>query len=67
MDLRKAFEDLLPSEIVWRDKEQFDEGGNGMVDLLPQLIGEATTNIDVPVYQARHAADRPRSQGRQCW
>ncbi len=24
--LRKAFEDLLPPEIVWRDKEQFDEG-----------------------------------------
>jgi asparagine synthase (glutamine-hydrolysing) len=24
--LRKACEDLLPREIVWRDKEQFDEG-----------------------------------------
>jgi asparagine synthase (glutamine-hydrolysing) len=31
--LRKAFEDMLPSEIVWRNKEQFDEG-SGLADLL---------------------------------
>ncbi len=31
--LRKACEDLLPDEIVWRGKEQFDEG-SGTVDLL---------------------------------
>lgn len=63
--LRKAFEDLLPSEIVWRDKEQFDEG-SGMVDLLPQLIDDATANIDVPAYQALHAKDRLRS-AEECW
>ena len=63
--LRKAFEDLLPSEIVWRDKEQFDEG-SGMVDLLPQLIDDATANIDVSGYQARHATDRIRS-AEECW
>jgi asparagine synthase (glutamine-hydrolysing) len=63
--LRKAFEDLLPSDIVWRKKEQFDEG-SGMVDLLPQLIDEATTGIDVPSYQARHATDRLRS-AEECW
>lgn len=31
--LRKAFEDLLPHEIVWRDKVQFDEG-SGLADLM---------------------------------
>ena len=31
--LRKAFEDLLPHEIVWRDKLQFDQG-SGFSDLL---------------------------------
>jgi asparagine synthase (glutamine-hydrolysing) len=31
--LRKACEDLLPREIVWRDKEQFDEG-SGTVDFI---------------------------------
>ncbi len=31
--LRKAFEHLLPAEIVWRDKLQFDQG-SGFADLL---------------------------------
>jgi asparagine synthase (glutamine-hydrolysing) len=35
--LRKAFEDLLPTEIVWRSKEQFDEG-SGTVDLLGEVV-----------------------------
>ncbi len=34
--LRKACEDLLPQEIVWRDKEQFDEG-SGTADLIGRL------------------------------
>ncbi|MEO6654002.1 MAG: asparagine synthase (glutamine-hydrolyzing) [Ilumatobacteraceae bacterium] len=38
--LRKAFEDLLPSEIVWRTKSQFDEG-SGAVDRLPGLAQAA--------------------------
>ena len=50
---------------MWRDKEQFDEG-SGMVDLLPQLIGEVTAGIDAPSYQARHAADRLWS-AEECW
>ena len=37
--LRKAFEDLLPSEIVWRKKEQFDEG-SGVAALMPSSIGQ---------------------------
>jgi asparagine synthetase B (glutamine-hydrolysing) len=63
--LRKAFEDMLPSDIVWRNKEQFDEG-SGMVDLQPQLIGEATAAIDVPSYLARLATDRLRL-AEECW
>lgn len=35
--LRKAFEDLLPHEIVWREKEQFDEG-SGTVDLINRTL-----------------------------
>jgi asparagine synthase (glutamine-hydrolysing) len=34
--LRHAFEDLLPREIAWRDKRQFDEG-SGTVGLLTEL------------------------------
>lgn len=38
--LRKAFEDLLPPEIAWRDKEQFDEG-SGTVDLIGKALRDA--------------------------
>jgi asparagine synthase (glutamine-hydrolysing) len=58
--LRQACEDLLPPEIVWRDKEQFDEG-SGTVDLLPELIQVATEQIDVPAYAAGYTNDRLRS------
>ena len=37
--LREAFKDFLPEEIVWRDKEQFDEG-SGTTDLLDRAIEE---------------------------
>ncbi|MEJ2397799.1 MAG: asparagine synthase B [Gammaproteobacteria bacterium] len=59
--LRKAFEDLLPAEIVWRNKEQFDEG-SGMTDLLPAIIEQATVGLDAKNYQTQFNADRLRSR-----
>ena len=59
--LRKAFEDLLPRDILWRDKEQFDEG-SGMVDLLPALLDRAAAGMDTEAYKRRFAADRLRSR-----
>jgi asparagine synthase (glutamine-hydrolysing) len=58
--LRKAFEDLLPPEIVWRNKEQFDEG-SGMVDLLPAVLERAAAGIDTEDYRARFKTDRLQS------
>ncbi len=55
--LRKAYEDLLPPEIVWRTKEQFDEG-SGSADLLPNLAGHFMPAGQAAAYQAEHAADR---------
>lgn len=43
--LRKACEDLLPAELVWRKKAQFDEG-SGTVDA---LSGALASLIDGPV------------------
>ncbi len=37
--LRRAFEDLLPRDIVWRDKAQFDEG-SGTTALLARLAAQ---------------------------
>lgn len=36
--LRKAFEDYLPAEVVWRQKEQFSDGvGYGWIDTLKKM------------------------------
>lgn len=59
--LRQAFEDLLPTEIVWRNKEQFDEG-SGMIDLLPQVVEQASAGIDCEAYRTLFNHDRLRSR-----
>ncbi|MDY7105369.1 MAG: asparagine synthase-related protein [Actinomycetota bacterium] len=50
--LRTAVEDLLPHEIVWRKKAQFDEG-SGTADLLGTLRSMAE-GLDVDAYRAAH-------------
>ncbi|MCB0196558.1 MAG: asparagine synthetase B, partial [Anaerolineae bacterium] len=46
--------------IVWRDKEQFDEG-SGTVDLLEPLIKSAAVGLDVEAYRARYPDTKLRS------
>ena len=58
--LRKAFEDMLPSEIVWRKKEQFDEG-SGTVDMLEELLSHKMTQAQAQEYQAKHPQIKLRS------
>ena len=43
--LRKAFEDYLPQEIVWRQKEQFSDGvGYGWIDTLKKITSEKVSD-----------------------
>jgi asparagine synthase (glutamine-hydrolysing) len=49
--LRKACEDLLPADIVWRTKEQFDEG-SGTVELLADALVPLLESIDLEAYRA---------------
>lgn len=58
--LRRAFEDLLPAEIVWRDKEQFDEG-SGTVDLLSEIVGRWMPSAEARQYSLHHPTARLRS------
>lgn len=51
--LRAAFEDLLPDEIVWRRKLQFDEG-SGTADLLPAVVRSLVSEADADAYRTRH-------------
>ena len=49
--LRTACADLLPDDIVWRSKEQFDEG-TGTVDLLAGALVPLLADIDLDAYRA---------------
>ncbi len=51
--LRKAVEDLLPSEITWRKKEQFDEG-SGIIDFIEQAIAERFSNDDAQSHRQKY-------------
>ncbi|MCC8037721.1 MAG: asparagine synthase B [Bacteroidales bacterium] len=43
--LRKAFEDLLPKEICWRQKEQFSDGvGYSWIDSLKEITASQVTD-----------------------
>ncbi len=43
--LRKAFEDMLPESVCWRQKEQFSDGvGYGWIDTLKKVTSEAVSD-----------------------
>jgi len=58
--LRAACEDLLPAEITWRVKSQFDEG-SGTVDLLGRGLDRFLSGDAVERYRTQHAAAGLRS------
>lgn len=58
--LRKAFEDLLPRDIVWRVKQQFDQG-TGTVDILSEGLEMFLPKDQTAAYQHRHSGVRLRS------
>lgn len=52
--VREAFSDMLPEEIVWRQKEQFSDGvGYSWIDTLKKMTEELVTDE-----QMAHAAER---------
>ncbi len=52
--LRKAFENYLPEEVAWRQKEQFSDGvGYSWIDTLKELTSQQVTDE-----QMSHAAER---------
>ena len=43
--LRKAFEELLPEEVVWRQKEQFSDGvGYDWIDTLKEVVDKSISD-----------------------
>ena len=46
--LRKAFEDLLPKSVAWRQKEQFSDGvGYSWIDTLKELVEKEVTDKQI--------------------
>ncbi len=58
--LRKACEDLLPADITWRAKAQFDEG-SGAVDLLAHGLEHFLPADEFERYRLQHGAAGLRS------
>jgi asparagine synthase (glutamine-hydrolysing) len=59
--LRKAFEELLPEKIIWRIKEQFDEG-SGTVDMLNGVLAGVMGKNEMENYRRRFSETPLRSE-----
>lgn len=61
--LRKAFEDYLPEEIAWRQKEQFSDGvGYSWIDSLSQLADRCVTDEQMNEVNKRFPISPPLSK-----
>jgi len=61
--LRKAFEDMLPKEVCWRQKEQFSDGvGYGWIDTLKRITSEAVTDSMMATAAERFPVNTPQNK-----
>ncbi len=61
--LRKAFEDLLPKEICWRQKEQFSDGvGYSWIDSLKEITASQVTDEMMRNAQRRFPVNTPMNK-----
>jgi asparagine synthase (glutamine-hydrolysing) len=61
--LRKAFEDYLPEEVAWRQKEQFSDGvGYSWIDTLKKITSEQVTDEQLANAAFRFPVNTPRSK-----
>ncbi|MBP5403237.1 MAG: asparagine synthase B [Treponema sp.] len=61
--LRKAFEDMLPSEIVWRQKEQFSDGvGYSWIDTLKKITEEKVSDAEFARRENRFPVNPPKTK-----
>ncbi|MFT5848798.1 asparagine synthase B [Psychroserpens sp.] len=58
--VRKAFEDMLPESVAWRQKEQFSDGvGYSWIDTLKDLVDEEVTDGQMANAQFRYPIQTP--------
>ncbi len=61
--LRKAFEDILPNSVAWRQKEQFSDGvGYGWIDTLKQIAEDKVSDEMMANAKYRFPINTPLSK-----
>ena len=61
--LREAFEDMLPQEVVWRQKEQFSDGvGYNWIDSLKAIATAQVTDQQMEAAARRFPVNPPRNK-----
>ena len=61
--VRKAFEDMLPESVAWRQKEQFSDGvGYGWIDTLKQIAKDKVSDEMMANAGFRFPINTPRSK-----
>ena len=61
--LRKAFEDLLPENIAWRQKEQFSDGvGYNWIDTLKKITEEKVSDAEFARRESRFPVNPPKTK-----
>lgn len=61
--VREAFQDMLPEEIAWRQKEQFSDGvGYSWIDTLKQITSSAVSDEQMAQAAERFPINPPRNK-----
>ena len=61
--LRKAFEDLLPEEVAWRQKEQFSDGvGYSWIDTLKEVVEKEVNDEMMSKASSRFSVHTPMNK-----
>jgi asparagine synthase (glutamine-hydrolysing) len=61
--LRKAFEDMLPESVAWRQKEQFSDGvGYSWIDRLKEMVNEAVSDEQLANAKYKFPLQTPSSK-----
>ena len=61
--LRKAFEDMLPENIAWRQKEQFSDGvGYNWIDTLKKMTEEKVSDAEFARRENRFPVNPPKTK-----
>ena len=61
--VRKAFEDMLPESVAWRQKEQFSDGvGYSWIDTLKEVVNEEVSDEQLASAKFRYPLQTPTSK-----